>query len=91
LCLAYSRAWWWGSIIVWGCMSAGDTWELSFNEGNMDSNIYCDILKQNMIPFRNCAGQHYNDPKHTTKMTTVLLKKLKVNGVAKYVSRPETY
>ena len=37
------------SIMVWGCMSAAGTGELRFIEGNMDSNMYCDILKQNMI------------------------------------------
>jgi len=47
----------------------------------MDSNMYGDILKQNLMPcphFRNWAKRHDNDPKHTTKMTTALLGKLKV-------------
>ncbi len=39
-----------GSIMVWGCMSAAGTRELRFIEGNMDSNMYCDILKQKMMP-----------------------------------------
>ncbi len=39
-----------GSIMVRGCMSAAGTGELWFIEGNMDSNMYCDILKQNMMP-----------------------------------------
>ncbi len=39
-----------GSIMVWGCMSAAGTGELRFIEGNMDSNMYCDILKQKMMP-----------------------------------------
>ncbi len=39
-----------GSIMVWGCMSAAGTGELQFTEGNMDSYMYCDILKQNMMP-----------------------------------------
>jgi len=35
-----------GSIMVWHyCMSANGTGELSFIEGNMDSNMYCDISK----------------------------------------------
>ncbi len=65
-----------GSIMVWGCMSAADTGELRFIEGNMDSNMYCDILKQK-IPSET-VFQHNNHPKHTTKMTTALLMKLKV-------------
>ncbi len=39
-----------GSIMVWGCMTTAGTGELPFIEGNTDSNIYCDILKQKMIP-----------------------------------------
>ncbi len=35
-----------GSVMVWGCMSAGETGELQFIEGTMNANIYCDILKQ---------------------------------------------
>ncbi|XP_054620652.1 uncharacterized protein LOC129173621 [Dunckerocampus dactyliophorus] len=35
-----------GGIMVWGCTSAAVPWELRFIEGNM----YCDIVKQNMIP-----------------------------------------
>ncbi len=39
-----------GSIMVWGCMSTAGTGELWFIKGNMDSNMYCDILKQKMMP-----------------------------------------
>ncbi|KAI5102068.1 adenosine A2a receptor b [Silurus meridionalis] len=39
-----------GSIMVRGCMSAAGTGELRFIEGNMDFNMYHDILKQNMMP-----------------------------------------
>ncbi len=72
-----------GSIMVWGCMSAAGTGELRFIEGNMDSNMYCDILKQKMMLSlqklcRTAVFQHNNDPKHTAKMTTALLMKLKV-------------
>ncbi len=64
-----------GSVMVWGCMSAAGTGELQFIEGTMNAKMYCDILKQSMIP--SAVFQH-NDPKHTSKMTTVLLKKLRV-------------
>ncbi len=58
-----------GSVMVWGCMSAAD--------------MFCVILKQSMIPSLRSLGrravfQHDNDPKHTSKMTTALLKKLRV-------------
>lgn len=69
--------------MVWGCMSAAGTGEQQFIEGNMNANMYCDILKQSMIPSlwklgRRAEFQHDNDPKHTSKMTTALLKKLRV-------------
>ncbi len=72
-----------GSVMVWGCMSAAGTGELQFIEGTMNANIYCDILKKSMIPSLQRLGhravfQHDNDPKHTSKTTTALLKKLRV-------------
>ncbi len=36
-----------GSIMI---MTTAGTGELRFIEGNMDSNMYCDILKQKMMP-----------------------------------------
>lgn len=63
--------------MVWGC-----TGEVQFIEGTMNANMYCDILKQSMIPSlrrlsRRAVFQH-NDPKHTSQTTTALLKKLGV-------------
>ncbi len=72
-----------GSVMVWGCMSAAGTVEIQFFEGTMNANMYCDILKQSMIPSlrrlsRRAVFQHDKDPKHTSKTTTALLKKLRV-------------
>ncbi len=39
-----------GSVMVLGCMSAAGTGELQFIEGTMNAIMYCDILKQSMIP-----------------------------------------
>ncbi len=39
-----------GSVMVWGCMGAAGTGELQFIEGTMNANMYCDILKQSIIP-----------------------------------------
>ncbi len=64
-----------GSVMVWGCMSAAGTGELQFIEGTMNANMYCDILKQT-VP--QAVFQHDNHPKHTSKTTTALLKKLRV-------------
>uniref|UniRef100_A0AAY5LA38 Tc1-like transposase DDE domain-containing protein n=1 Tax=Esox lucius TaxID=8010 RepID=A0AAY5LA38_ESOLU len=72
-----------GRVMVWGCMSAAGTGELHIIEGTMNANMYCDILKQSMISSlqmldRRAVFQHDNDPKHTSKTTTALLKKLRV-------------
>ena len=72
-----------GNIMVWGCMSAAGVGELHFMKGNMNSSMYCETLQQSMIPSLQKLGhravfQHDNDPKHTSKMTTTLLKRLKV-------------
>ncbi|KAE8301079.1 hypothetical protein D5F01_LYC01232 [Larimichthys crocea] len=68
---------------VMGCMTAAGTGELQLFEGTMSASMDCDILKQTMIPSlwklgHRAAFQHDNNPKHTSKMTTALLKKLRV-------------
>lgn len=72
-----------GSVMVWGCMSASGTGQLRFIERIMDSSLYCEILKDNMMPSLKKLGrrpvfQHDNDPKHTSKMTKAFLQKQKV-------------
>ncbi len=76
--------------MVWGCMSAAGTGELQFTEGTMNANMYCDILKQSMIPSfrrlgRRTVFQHDNDH--------CLAKEAegKGDGLAKHVSRPKPY
>ncbi|KAK5860518.1 hypothetical protein PBY51_021987 [Eleginops maclovinus] len=51
----------------------------------MKAHLYCDILKRSMIPSlqklgrsRRAVFQHDTDPKHTSKRTTALLKRLRV-------------
>ncbi len=72
-----------GIVMVWGCMSAAGTGELQFIKRTMNTDMYCDILKQSMIPSlrrlgRRAVFQHDNNPKHTSEMTTAFLKKLRV-------------
>ena len=72
-----------GGIMVWGCMSAAGTGEIKIIDGVMDSTMYCDILKEKMVPSLKKLGpratfQHDNDPKHSSKQTTAFLKKQKV-------------
>ncbi len=55
-----------GSVMVWGCMSAAGTGEPQFIKGTMNANMYCDILKQSMIPSLptlgcNAVFQHDNN------------------------------
>ncbi len=79
-----------GSVMVWDCMSAAGIGELQFIEGIMNANLYCDILKQIMIPSlwrlgRRAVFQHDNDH--------CLAKEAegKGDGLTKYVSRPKPY
>ena len=70
------------NVMVWGCMSAAGVRELHFIEGNMN-NMHCEILQQSMIPSLQKLGcravfQHDNEPNHTSKTTTALLKRLRV-------------
>ncbi len=63
-----------GSVLMWGCMSAAGVGELHFIDGIMNSQMYCSILKEKMLPSLRDLGrcalfQHDNDPKHTSKAT----------------------
>ncbi len=74
-----------GIVMVWGYMSSAGTGELQFIEGTMNANMYCDILKQRMIPSlwrlgRRAVFQHDNDLKQTSKTTTTLLKSSQVKS-----------
>ncbi|KAI4889537.1 hypothetical protein NFI96_005763 [Prochilodus magdalenae] len=60
--------------------------EYKDSEGTMKANMYQDILKQSVIPSfrkpgRRAILQHDNDPKHTSKTTTALLKNLRVKAL----------
>ncbi len=66
------------------------TGELQFIEGTMNANMYCDILKQSMIPSlrrlgRRAVLQHNND------QCLVKEAEAKGDGLAKHVSRPKPY
>ncbi len=68
-----------GSVLMWGCMSAAGDRELHFIDGIMNSQMYCSILKEKMLPSlcalgRRALFQHDSDPKHTSKATVGFLK-----------------
>ncbi|CAI9623368.1 unnamed protein product, partial [Staurois parvus] len=37
------------SVLLWGCMGAAVIGELHFIDGIMNSQMYCSILKENML------------------------------------------
>ncbi len=39
-----------GSVLMWGCMSAAGVGELHFIDDIMNSQMYCSILKEKMLP-----------------------------------------
>uniref|UniRef100_A0AAQ4PT98 Transposase Tc1-like domain-containing protein n=1 Tax=Gasterosteus aculeatus aculeatus TaxID=481459 RepID=A0AAQ4PT98_GASAC len=64
-----------GSIMLWGCFSAGGTGRLVRTEGKMNAAMYRDILDENMLQSaldlrlgRRFIFQQDNDPKHTAKI-----------------------
>ncbi len=82
---AYSETWWWQCPYVglheccW-CRGAAFHWCI------MNSQMYCSILKEKMLPSLRALGrralfQHDNDPKHTSKATVEFLKKNRVKVI----------
>ncbi len=45
-----------GSVLMWGCMSAAGVGELHFIDGIMNSQMYCSILKEKMLPSLRALG-----------------------------------
>ncbi len=77
-----------GSVMVWGCMSAVGTGELQFIEvqfRTMNVNMYCDILKQSMIPSLRrlgCRAVFQHDSDHCLAKEA----EGKVDGLAKKIN-----
>ncbi len=46
-----------GSVLMWGCMSAAGVGELHFIDGIMNSQMYCSILKEKMLPSLRALGR----------------------------------
>jgi transposase len=65
-----------GSILLWGCFSAAGTGRLAQITGRMNSEMYQEILDENLAPSvrdlglgRHWTFQQDNDPKHTSAST----------------------
>ena len=65
-----------GSIMLWGCFSAGETGRLVRIEGKMNGAKYREILDENLLQSvqylrlgRRFTFQQDNDPEHTAKTT----------------------
>lgn len=65
-----------GHVMVWGCFSKKGVGQLAFIDGNMDANMYIDILRENLHRSAEKLGirrtfKFYqdNDPKHKAHIT----------------------
>lgn len=71
-----------GSLMIWGCMTHKGVGNLVKIEGNMDSELYCQILEEDLVSSLEWYGlnldqiifQHDNDPKHSSRRTKTWLK-----------------
>ena len=75
-----------GNVMVWGCMTWWGVGHACKIDGNMDGDLYCDILRGELIDTINYYNldiskitfQHDNDPKHKSKVATTTLQNLKL-------------
>ena len=73
-----------GSLMLWGCITAAGVGGFCRIHGNLDSELYCQILEGELMDTIEKAGlgvdtvifQHDNDPKHTSKRATKCLEEL---------------
>jgi hypothetical protein len=64
-----------GSILLWGCMTMDGLGYCCKIEGNMDAELYTNILSDELVRTMEYYGldaghvmlQHDNDPKHTSR------------------------
>lgn len=73
-----------GSIMIWVCMTAKGVGHMARIENGLDSDLYSEILKDELMETLKYYGlskdrvifQQDNDPKHTSKRATQTLKEL---------------
>src|SRR5436853_4007313 len=67
--------------MFWGAFCADCKFQLCFIEGRMDSKLYCEILKDNLLRIamkrfgKNFSILHDNSPNHTSKYTKKWIEK----------------
>jgi len=75
-----------GSLMIWGCMTAKGVGYMCRVDGNMDAQLYTNILNDELLGTldyyhldqSDIVFQHDNDSKHTSRMATNWLKE---NGI----------
>lgn len=76
-----------GSVMVWGCFSRDGTGPLIHVEGIMNSQVYTDIVKSNMLPHakdkmpRGWIFQQDNDPKHRSAHSKAFFQKNRIRDL----------
>lgn len=73
-----------GSLMVWGCFTAEGVGYLCKIDGGLDSDLYCSILKEDLmgslkyynLDVNDVIFQQDNDPKHMSKRAQKCLKEL---------------
>uniref|UniRef100_A0A803JRB2 Tc1-like transposase DDE domain-containing protein n=1 Tax=Xenopus tropicalis TaxID=8364 RepID=A0A803JRB2_XENTR len=85
-----------GGIKVWGCFAASGPGRIAIIEGKMNSQVYQDILQENLRPSvhqlklsRRWVLQQDNDPMHRSKSTTEWLKQKKIRLLEWPSQRPD--
>jgi hypothetical protein len=76
-----------GSVMVWGCVTAKGLGRIVRIEGNMDANLYTQILNDDVlgtlkdldINKKDIYFQQDNDSKHTSKLAQAWFKKAKLD------------
>jgi transposase len=76
-----------GNVMVWGCMTAYGVGYLCRIDGGLDSELYCNILREeliNSIEYYRMDRDHVifqqdNDPKHTSRRAKECLQDLNLN------------
>jgi len=75
-----------GSLMMWGCMTANGVGKFCRIHGNMDADLYCEILRGELmdtlseqnLEVSDVIFQQDNDPKHTSKKAQECLEELEL-------------